>query len=1007
MGGFYGHMSHLYDNRDLKFSQMMSIFKAAAAGSLKGTEKTDGQNLYVAYNVAQQKAKAVRNKTNARKGGIDAEELAQKFGGRGSVEKAFNEAFESFAKTAEMFPENTQKKIFGDGEERIVFFNAEIQDPRNANVINYDNKLLNIHRVGHVLVNLKTQQTTTIASEDGTDMSAIVKRLEQALSQVQRLSTQDDFSVQVNAIRQLEKLTDNSQLESTLQKLNSVLDSAGISDQQTVQDYLRARIQPVIDSQGDLPEENKNLLLMRLLDIKEDGKRVKINTIRKDLNPTQIRVVNMLVANSKSILQNAIQPIEDIVHDFSVESLKNLESAFVLDQEKEIQRLRKEVSKAIENIKSSGNEAAMETLNRQMRKLKSVENVSTAAEGFVFDYDGKTYKFTGNFAPINQLLGLFKSYSRGGINEEEILIDEQEDTKKEVVLIAGGFRPPHRGHLEMVKNYISKLSPAGEIIIFMSDTDNEKSQRYIGNDSTIGSAVTVQQSLKIWEIYLKNEGILNRVQFKLTEAGPMADVVELVKNSNPDDVKYYLAAGEKDQNRYQFMSQERYNPNNVELDTVAIPTVKDQNGNNMSATIFRNALANLPEQMNVVEDYIPASSQKDIDLITSTLNLKTEKKTLTMESLYSLVEQIMSERKMTKGDKIRDTKLKKKMDKAGVKKDFINRYGKEEGEKIYFATIRKRAMKEDDIEEISSMSAGNVQIGAQRKDATKNKTLIREYTREPLIMEFFNRNEFLQELKLRQVIRETIQKVRQNQILQEEKEINQEQQLRSFLKSLIKESKESHYFESTGINKLRKLFKNTQMLSTLRDGYKSLTTSKEQRESFRAHIINAVQNLLAPYRGMLGDDSDLDNNPDTDQLEEQDQLSVNISDEEKMIGDDGEPVNLKPAEEEDEAMSDEDQEKQEFTISGMDQTADERQGRNDALDAFKNIEDQIEKLYLDIENDDDREIFYNWLLTNLKLYFDQFEEEMQPTIGEPTTSEYEAEKDKQPPQADDLEQVSM
>ena len=40
-------MSHLYDNPNLKFSTMMDIFKAAANGELEGTEKTDGQNLFV------------------------------------------------------------------------------------------------------------------------------------------------------------------------------------------------------------------------------------------------------------------------------------------------------------------------------------------------------------------------------------------------------------------------------------------------------------------------------------------------------------------------------------------------------------------------------------------------------------------------------------------------------------------------------------------------------------------------------------------------------------------------------------------------------------------------------------------------------------------------------------------------------------------------------------------------------------------------------------------------
>ena len=38
------------------------------------------------------------------------------------------------------------------------------------------------------------------------------------------------------------------------------------------------------------------------------------------------------------------------------------------------------------------------------------------------------------------------------------------------------------------------------------------------------------------------------------------------------------------------------------------------------------------------------------------------------------------------------------------------------------------------------------------------------------------------------------------------------------------------------------------------------------------------------------------------------------------------------------------------------------------------------------------ELFYDYLLTNLKLYFDKFEDELAPSLEEPTTPEYEAEK---------------
>ena len=110
-------------------------------------------------------------------------------------------------------------------------------------------------------------------------------------------------------------------------------------------------------------------------------------------------------------------------------------------------RLRQEVQKAIAAIENSNDEKAMEVLQKQMRKLKDIENISTAVEGFVFDYGGSSYKFTGNFAPMNQILGLFR-YGRGGsgpLTEEEAeVLDYEVDTSdyKSIALVPGGFKPP-------------------------------------------------------------------------------------------------------------------------------------------------------------------------------------------------------------------------------------------------------------------------------------------------------------------------------------------------------------------------------------------------------------------------------------------------------------------------------------------------------------------------------------------------------------------------------------
>ena len=112
-------------------------------------------------------------------------------------------------------------------------------------------------------------------------------------------------------------------------------------------------------------------------------------------------------------LKKAIWPVEDVIHDFSVEMLRDLGELICIRQGRKY--ISQGSSKApsrncpghFDAIENSGNEEALKILQVQMDKLKDVENVSTAAEGFVFDFDGHTYKFTGNFAPMNQLLGAF------------------------------------------------------------------------------------------------------------------------------------------------------------------------------------------------------------------------------------------------------------------------------------------------------------------------------------------------------------------------------------------------------------------------------------------------------------------------------------------------------------------------------------------------------------------------------------------------------------------------
>ena len=64
-------------------------------------------------------------------------------------------------------------------------------------------------------------------------------------------------------------------------------------------------------------------------------------------------------------------------------------------------------NKALKDLQKPDNLAKLEKLKIQIEKLEAIGGASSIvpSEGLVFKYKGNIYKFTGAFAPINQILG--------------------------------------------------------------------------------------------------------------------------------------------------------------------------------------------------------------------------------------------------------------------------------------------------------------------------------------------------------------------------------------------------------------------------------------------------------------------------------------------------------------------------------------------------------------------------------------------------------------------------
>ncbi len=229
-----------------------------------------------------------------------------------------------------------------------------------------------------------------------------------------------------------------------------------------------------------------------------------------------------------------------------------------------------------------------------------------------------------------------------------------------------------------------------------------------------------------------------------------------------------------------------------------------------------------------------------------------------------------------------------------------------------------------------------------------------------------DRKEFAEELMLRENVRKAIRHIINKK---DTKRLNEEKKLRSIVRSLLEgqsavASVAKH--ENTGINALEDLLKNSNVLSVVETGYKSLTTDKQQRDSYRNHILSAVEKSLAPEESRKDAGSDAELEP----VEEE--IDITVSDRPE---DDPDFIDVSDEAEEPEEEPDE---RDTFGLDGEDKT-----GRNRAYSDFQNVEKNILTAFDNLDNAQDISMFQEYLLKNLALYFDKYESELQVNVEEP------------------------
>jgi hypothetical protein len=403
-GGAYGHMNHPFDDNNLTFSDLRNIIINGLAGKLnredKVSEKLDGQNLMISW--VDGKLKAARNKGHLKNGGKTAPTtagIASMFAGRGNIKTAFVGAMKDLENAIGKLSDAQKKKVFGNGTK---WMNLEVIYPQTANVIDYD--------VAEIVFHGTTEYDMSGRAKGYSKEGA---RMLQGMIQQVNQNIQKKFKISKPNFLKMSKVQDFGKKKSTfLSKLNKLQSQYGLKDTDTLGMYHLSFWQEYIFNAAK--QFKVNITDSQLVNLTNRwaffDKSYSIGNIKKDFkdNPKFIDwVINTDKLDHNKMFKQNIKPFEILFFQVGAEILKNIQGFLAVSPKAAVQKIRQDVTSALKDLQKPDNVEKLYKLKLQIEKLEAIGGSSAIvpSEGLVFKYKGNIYKFTGAFAPINQILG--------------------------------------------------------------------------------------------------------------------------------------------------------------------------------------------------------------------------------------------------------------------------------------------------------------------------------------------------------------------------------------------------------------------------------------------------------------------------------------------------------------------------------------------------------------------------------------------------------------------------
>ena len=394
-GGAYGHMAHPFDiEMGLTFGDLKQIVVRALNGDLElAREKTDGQALAISW--VNGRLVAARNKShlkNKGEGAMTIGQVAEKFGGRGGLTDAYNFAMKDLSAAISALTEPQRKKIFKDG---ACFMNLEVIYPTSVNVIPYNQPLLVFHGT------FEYDKDGTIIGENQEAAKILGAMIKQVNAHVQ-----SKYTIQGPPMQKLPKSEHLSKLQGKYLGMISKLQSEfGLADTDGVADYHQAWWTNFVEKNAKKLDYQQKIGLVKRWAFGDKSFRIadiKDPKIQKWADSTDKN-------DQAKISKQNLMRFEEIFLGVGADVLSFMTSVLTANPDSAKRQMVSRLEKTISDVKASGDPKKIAKLKLELERLNALGGFDKIVpnEGIVFVYGGNTYKLTGAFAPLNQILGIF------------------------------------------------------------------------------------------------------------------------------------------------------------------------------------------------------------------------------------------------------------------------------------------------------------------------------------------------------------------------------------------------------------------------------------------------------------------------------------------------------------------------------------------------------------------------------------------------------------------------